>query len=168
MRSNDYYLRKMSGHDRTAVIDIFNFFIENGFAAYPEKKVSYDFFKFFQQMSKGLPAVVAVDRKNGDKVAGFGLMRPHSSLMAFSRTAELTYFISPEYAGTGIGRKMVDFFTREAKSLDVDCLLAGISSLNTDSIAFHEKMRFKRCGCLQRVGRKHGKDFDVIWMQKLL
>ena len=50
----------------------------------------------------------------------------------------------------------------------IDTLLADISSLNEPSIKFHEKLGFSHCGSFKRVGRKFGKDFDVVWMQKLL
>jgi len=50
----------------------------------------------------------------------------------------------------------------------VDCLLANISSHNEQSLDFHRKMGFQQCGRFRRVGKKFGKDFDVIWMQKLL
>ena len=33
----DYNLRKAEDRDRTAVADIFNYFVENSYAAYPDK-----------------------------------------------------------------------------------------------------------------------------------
>jgi phosphinothricin acetyltransferase len=49
--------------------------------------------------------------------------------------------------------------------MDVDTILAHTSSRNTASIRFHRKHGFRECGRLRRVGRKFGKDFDVIWVQ---
>ncbi|MFH2069267.1 MAG: N-acetyltransferase family protein [Candidatus Omnitrophota bacterium] len=168
MNKKNYEFRKLSKHYRKPVIDIFNYFIKNSFAAYPEKKVSYDFFNLFLQMAKGYPAVVVIDKNNRDKVVGFALMRAHSPMKTLARTAELTYFILPEHTGKGIGKKIIESFIRKARNQKIDSLLAGISSLNEHSINFHKKMGFKRCGRFCRVGCKLGKDFDVVWMQKLL
>ena len=74
----------------------------------------------------------------------------------------------PEFTWQGIGKKIMEFFIQEAKKINIATLLADISSLNKQSIKFHEKMGFAHCGRLRSVGRKFGKDFDVIWMQKLL
>ena len=37
----NYEFRKISEQHRKPVIDIFNYFVENGFAAYPEEKEPY-------------------------------------------------------------------------------------------------------------------------------
>ncbi|HQP12426.1 MAG TPA: hypothetical protein PK470_06655 [Candidatus Omnitrophota bacterium] len=37
-------LAPMSRDDRESVVDIFNYYVENSFSAYPEKKVPYEFF----------------------------------------------------------------------------------------------------------------------------
>jgi phosphinothricin acetyltransferase len=40
------------------VIDIFNTYIENSFAAYPEAKVRYDFYDRLLEITKGYPTLV--------------------------------------------------------------------------------------------------------------
>jgi L-amino acid N-acyltransferase YncA len=42
--------------DGNAIIDIFNYYVENSFAAYPEDPVPYAFFDFFVNMSEGYPS----------------------------------------------------------------------------------------------------------------
>ena len=42
------------------VIDIFNYYIENSFAAYFENKLPYQFFNKFVEMTKGYPAYVLI------------------------------------------------------------------------------------------------------------
>ena len=57
---------------------------------------------------------------------------------------------------------------QEAQKVEITTLLANISSLNKQSIAFHRKQGFKDCGRFERIGSKFGKDFDVVWMQKFI
>jgi len=159
-----YRIESLTEEDRGPVTDIFNYYIDNSFAAYPEEKVPPQFYDNLQKLCQGYPAV-AVKDDNG-AVAGFALMRPF--MMSLKRAADLTYFIVPEHTGKGIGAMILEYFSREAGRLGVDSFVAGISSLNEASLRFHEKMGFTRCGLFKRVGKKKGMDFDVIYMQKML
>jgi L-amino acid N-acyltransferase YncA len=160
----NYTLKSMTKEHRTPVIDIFNHFIENSYAAYMDKKVGYDFFNLFLGMSNGYPAVVA---KNGsDEIVGFALMHAYHPANAFERTAELTYFIHPDHTGKGIGKNFLDLFIKESRKRGIDSLVASISSLNEGSLKFHRKFGFEECGRFKNIGRKFGNDFDVVWMQK--
>jgi len=251
----DFIVRKAMESDRTAVIDIFNHFVENGFAAFPEKKIDYESFDKFKAMARGnsfyvievpelspvshvglneakshepelseakspeiiepsidaslsvdttaagvnvgigtelpaaslpmetappaeevaptaviperppLKAAVAVSEK---KVIGFALLKTHDPVPVFDRTAELSYFILPEYINKGFETLFLELLLADAKGLGIDSVLAGISSLNDASIKFHKKDGFTECGRFKRIGKKKGKDFDVVWMQKFV
>lgn len=50
----------------------------------------------------------------------------------------------------------------------VSSILAGISSRNDGSIAFHGSLGFRECGRFLAIGRKWGESFDVVWMQRML
>ena len=162
----DYTIAPVSKEDAEAVIGIFNYYVENSFAAFPEEPVPAQFFDLFVNMSAGYPFLVAKDGEG--KVLGFALLRPHNPMPVFSRTAEIACFISPEHIGKGIGSAMQDFLLHDARDRKISSILAGISSLNSASIAFHKKRGFQECGRFQKIGRKWGQDFDVVWMQKMI
>ncbi|HUI39564.1 MAG TPA: GNAT family N-acetyltransferase [Methanothrix sp.] len=159
-------LGKVSAEDGRRVIDIFNHYVENSFAAYPERKVPYEFFQTLLNLTEGYPFLVAKD-SNG-RVIGFGCLRPYSPLPTFSRAVEITNFISPEHTGEGIGQLMLDGLLEEARMMGIATILASISSLNSQSIAFHRKNGFVECGRFAGIGRKKGLKFDVVWMQKTI
>lgn len=162
----EYELTSISPEDREAVIDTFNYYIENTFAAYPETKVPYEFFDFFLQAVSGYPnAVVRDESKN---FLGFCMLRPHSPMPTFFGTAEISYFIKPEYTGKGIGSIMLEYLLSGAREKGLHCILASISSLNEGSIRFHSQHGFSECGRFREAGKKNGKFFDTVWMQKLL
>ncbi len=166
MGKTDYAFEKMSDSHRQAVIDIFNYFVRQSYAAYLENPVDYDFFDQFLKMSHGYPALVI--KNAAQQVMGFGFMRPHHFADSMKRAAEVTYFILPENTRMGLGSRMLVFFEDEAKKRGIDSLLANISSRNQESIEFHLKNGFRECGRFHKVGRKFGEDFDVVWMQKML
>ncbi len=161
-----YELERLTERHRKPVIDIFNFFVKNGFAAYPDTEVEYGFFDRVLEMTKGYPAFAAKD--TADRTVGFGLLRPFLFAATFKRTAEVTYFLLPDTTRQGLGTTILERLIGEAKTMGIDSILASISSRNVESIHFHLKRGFVECGRFEAVGRKFGQDFDVVWMQKRL
>ena len=102
------------------------------------------------------------------EVVGFGFLHAYHPAPTFRRTAELTYFLAPEHTRKGIGGMILDALVQQAHQQGIDRLLASISSLNPDSLAFHAKKGFAEVGRLKGIGRKFDRDFDVVYMQRIL
>ncbi len=162
----DLTFEPLSADARQAVIDILNFYIENSFAAYPEDMVPYEFFEVFLDMCRDHPSAIA---KNKDgEIVGFGMLRPFNTIPTFSQTAEITYFLKPEFTGRGVGTAILDFLTAGGREQGLTSILASVSSLNEGSIRFHLKNGFSECGRFKSVGLKNGTVFDVVYFQKTI
>jgi L-amino acid N-acyltransferase YncA len=164
--SSEFILCPITAPDGNAVIDIFNYYIENSSAAFPEHPVPYGFFGMFLEICKNYPSVVV--KKPDGTVAGFGMLRPHNPMPAFSHTAEITYFIRQELTGHGLGSRMLAYLEVGGRKKGITTILASISRLNEGSIRFHTKHGFSHCGRFEKVGMKKGVVFDTIWMQKFI
>jgi len=165
MAASSYAYEPMGEAHRNAVIDIYNHFIANSMAAYPEEPVPYTMYDRFLDMTRGYPAIVVKDATG--RVVGFAFLRPYLAIATFKRSAEITEFILPEYTGRGIGTELLDRLFNAARQMGIiKTVLASVSSENAQSLSFHRKRGFSECGRLRCVGRKHGRDFDVVWMQK--
>jgi L-amino acid N-acyltransferase YncA len=162
----DFTIRKVREDDREAVVNIFNYFVENSYAAYPDTKADSTLFDFLNSMAR--EGIFYVIQNPGDGIVGFGLLRHHQRSNTFDRAAELTYFILPDYSRHGLGTRLLQVLEKEAGKLGVQSLLANISSLNQQSLSFHNKQGFRQCGLFERIGSKYGKEFDVVWMQKFI
>ena len=161
----NYLIRKVKYRDAKAVVDIYNYFIKNSFAAYSDMEMSRDYFKRTIYSTKGYPFyIIEVDKK----VVGYGLARPYYYQDTFKRTAVLTYFILPDFTDKGLGTQLFEALIDDLKIMKVDNILVNISSRNEQSLHFHNKMGFVECGKFNKVGRKQNKDFDLIWMQKFI
>jgi len=156
----------MTEHDRESIMDIFNFYVENSYAAYPEQRLPYDFYDVFLSMCKGYPAVTV--RNGAGDVVGFGMLRPYHAMPAFSKTAEITYFIKPDCTGQRIGKRLLDHLEDEGRKKGLTSILASISSLNAGSLRFHVSNGFVECGRFKSIGQKRGEVFDVVYCQKML
>ncbi len=147
------------------VMEIFNYYVMNTFAAYPEKVMPQSYFKEFINMSKGYPAKVVI---SASKIIGFGFLRPYKPFSTFKTSAEITYFIHNKYRGQGIGSELLSILELEAKRIGVKNIFASIVSRNTSSIGFHEKNGFVRVATLPEIGEKFEKIFDIVWMKKTI
>jgi len=162
----EYKLSPIDGDDREAVIDIFNHYVDNSFAAYPETNLPYEAFDKLLDMSRGYPTIAA--RDEAGSVLGFGMLRPYSPIPAFAHTAEISYFVRPDCRGRGVGSAMLQYLLTQARQQGITSILAGISSRNEPSIAFHGKHGFQQVGRFREIGIKRDEVFDVVWMQKML
>ncbi len=157
------YFENLDASHRKEVMDIFNYYVENSFSAYPEKKLHYEFFNKFLEMTKGYPAYTI---KTNNKIVGFCFIRAYNPFPVFNETAEITYFIDKDFSGKGIGKLALAKLEEEAEKIGVKTILASITSENIDSLNFHKKHGFTECGKFTEAGRKFGKSFDIIWMVK--
>jgi len=161
MTTRSGILREVQDKDREKILQIFNHYATTGFAAYPEGPVSLQMFPLLRE---GAHSFCVVEGETG--IAGFGILKSFFPFPAFRHTGMVTYFVHPAYTGQGLGKKMLDRLTQDARTAGISTLLANISSKNEGSIRFHEKNGFTHAGRLHGVGIKFGELFDIIWMEK--
>ena len=159
-----YLVKPMEERHRRGVVDVFNYYVQNSFAAYPDATFGYEFFDTLLAMCQAHGALVA-ETANGE-VVGFALLKSYHPAPTFSHTAEVSYFISPAHTRKGLGKLLLDRIVDLAKSRGVNCLVASVSSRNQESLEFHHKRGFTECGHLRDVGVKFGQTFGVVWFQR--
>ncbi len=147
-----------------AVMEIFNYYVENSFAAYPEKRVPVQFFDLLIEKLGNYPAYAIVNPDEG--VVGFCSLKPYLPFSTFRETAEISYFIHPSEVGKGAGKQALELLVAKGSEMGVKQILANVSSLNEESLAFHSKNGFKECGRFKNIITKNGICFDIVWMQK--
>ena len=162
--STDLKFTPLSESDGDEVIRIFNYYIEHSDAAFFDDPVPLVFYGQIMTLVGDYPSVAVRDADT--TLVGFGMLRPHSPVPAFRHTAQIAYFVRPDRTGRGIGRKMLTYLEEEGRNAGISCILAEISSQNEGSIRFHLKNGFRECGRFVRVGKKGGRFFDTVWMQK--
>jgi L-amino acid N-acyltransferase YncA len=163
----NHRIRHAADKDRDELTDIFNHYIQKSHAAFFEKRVQPGFFKKLQEIVYG-NAFYVIENEDSRQVIGFGLLKQYHPSEVFSGVAEIGYFLKPEFTRRGLGTLMLQTLVADARKMKIKTLLASISSLNEESIHFHIKHGFFECGRFKDIGQKHGKSFDVVWMQKFI
>ena len=98
----EYIFETMNEVHRKSVIDIFNYFVENSFAAYPDSKFSYEAFGRFMNMSDGWPRVVVKTGKTKSSALVFSIHTfhtPHSNIRWRSPTLSFQSIHTRDWAG---------------------------------------------------------------------
>jgi phosphinothricin acetyltransferase len=126
----------------------------------------YDYFVQFLDIAKNYPAYAIL--KDDNTVIGFCMLSDYIAHNTFRTTASLTYFLSPEYTGKGIGSICFAKLEEEAKVRNITNLISDVSSENSGSINFHKKHGFTVIGELNGIASKFGRDFGLVLMHKKL
>lgn len=165
-----FTIREATSGDIQGMLEVFNYYVENSFAAYLETPVGPEFFQNFhdenkQNKKEQFPFYVI---ETNSRIIGIGALRPYFPFPNFFHTGVLSYFILPEYTRKGLGTKLLDILLQDAQKKKMKSLLANVSSKNEASLDFHLKNGFVECGRFKAVGTKFGEHFDVVWLQKFL
>ena len=146
---------------------IYNYYIENSYFNFEEKKITYN--KFVSQYKKinknKLPYLLALDNK---KVVGIAYLSSFREKSGYRFAFENTIYIDNDYKKKGIGTKLLSALISESKkNKNIKKIVAVIGSIDSiGSIRVHKKLGFKNCGKLKKIGFKKNKWIDCIIMQK--
>lgn len=87
---------------------------------------------------------------------------------AYDTTVETSIVCRPDALGMGLGTRLYQELFRQLAQQDVHRAVAGIAQPNEASNALHRKMGFRAIGTYSEVGRKFGKYWDVLWLEREL
>ena len=148
-------------------LKIYNYYIDNSFSNFEEKKVSLnDFTNNYKNISKKkLPYLAAMIDKN---LVGIAYLNKFRDKSGYRFAFENTIYVHNNYLKQGIGFKLLkQLITSSKKNKDIKKIVAVIGSIDSiGSIKVHKKLGFKNCGKLEKIGFKKNKWIDCIIMQK--
>ena len=87
---------------------------------------------------------------------------------AYDPSVEASIYLDPDWVGRGLGTRLYAALFEALAGEDVHRVLAGITLPNEASVALHRRLGFREVGVLEEVGRKHGRWWSVLWMQRAL
>ena len=94
-----------------------------------------------------------------------GSFRPKG---AYSTTVAVSIYCAPDAIGHGIGTTLYAALFDAIKDDDLHRAMAGITLPNDASVALHRRFGFTDIGVEHEVGRKFGRYWDVLLMERPL
>lgn len=101
-------------------------------------------------------------------LCGYCYLSQYNKRQAYDRTAEVSIYIDPAFAGRGIGKVTLARLESIAETVGIVVLLAIITGDNAHSIRTFEQAGYEKCAHLREVGEKFGRLLDVVIHQKIL
>jgi phosphinothricin acetyltransferase len=106
--------------------------------------------------------------EDGGRVVGFAGTGRFRNKAAYDTSAETTIYCAPEATGLGVGTALYMALLAALRGVDLNRLVAGITIPNDASVALHRRFGFRDIGVFTEVGRKFGRYWDVLWMERPL
>lgn len=159
-------LRRATLADLPAITDIYNEAVCATTATFDtEPKRAEDRVQWFNDHDENHPILVA---EIDGTVVGWSSLSRWSERRAYDLTAESSSYVSTQYRGKGIGRKLKEAMIEEARRLGMHTLIARIVEGNDESLHLNESLGFVHIGTMKEVGLKFGRFLDVHLFQKML
>lgn len=102
------------------------------------------------------------------RVVGYAGTHGFRAKRAYDTTVETSVYLAPDATGHGLGIALYERLFAALAGEDVHRAVAGITLPNEASLALHRRFGFRETGVLSEVGRKHGRYWDVLWLEKPL
>lgn len=154
-------IRKPVREDVPALLDIYNYEVENGVATLDiDKKTLPEWTEWYDNHNVGNHPLIVCEEKG--EIAGYATLSSYRQKQAYVSTVELSVYVSPFYRRMGVGTALMEEIIRIAKAdRSIHNVVSVITSGNEASVKLHEKFGFTFSGIIREVGVKFGKYVDI-------
>jgi phosphinothricin acetyltransferase len=104
----------------------------------------------------------------GDTAVGYATSSPFRPKAAYETSVETSVYCHPDFTGRGIGPMLYAALFEALRGEDLRRACAGITLPNDASVALHRRFGFREVGTHTEVGRKLGRYWDVLLMERPL
>jgi phosphinothricin acetyltransferase len=162
-------IRPAAPGDLAALTRIYNHYIERSPATFdlepysPEARAAW--LEGFAPRGRHRCFVAEADAAGCVGYASSGRFRPKA---AYDPCVETSVYLDAAWTGRGLGAELYAALFDALAGEDVHRAVAGITLPNPASVALHRRFGFREVGVFEEVGRKQGRWWSVLWMQKAL
>ncbi|MBO4400453.1 MAG: GNAT family N-acetyltransferase [Selenomonadaceae bacterium] len=166
-------IRMATIDDAEQILKIYAYYVENTAISFECAVPTLENFRGrIVATLKKYPYLVA---ERGGKILGYAYAHEFVGRAAYDWSAELTIYLDRNERQRGLGRRLYEALEENLREMGILNLYACIGwteredeFLNQNSAKFHEHLGFRRVGLFQNCGRKFGRWYDMIWMEKII
>jgi phosphinothricin acetyltransferase len=163
-----FHIRAATKSDLPRLTEIYNHYVINTPVTFDiepytiERRTAW----FEQFGSSGRYRLLVAENDSGILgYAGTTRFRPKA---AYDTTVETTIYCAPDSANKGAGSKLYAALFETLAGEDIHRIVAGYVLPNPASAALHSRFGFKPVGVFSENGRKFGRFWDVVWLERPL
>lgn len=161
----NYQVCKAQLKDLDKIVEIYNWAIINTTATFDTKiKSTEERRSWFDAHDEFFPLITI---QESNSICAWGSLTRWSDRAAYDICAEVSFYVSPEYHGQGIGSLILKELINLGKETGKLNLISRITSESSVSLHLHKKYGFQEIGIMKQCGKKFGKTLDVNLLQYL-
>lgn len=155
--------------DLEGIFEVYNHYVHRSPATFEVDPVRRaDRREWFREHSSSGRHRLWVATNLGDRVLGWATSSPFRPRAAYATTVETSVYCRPGFAGRGIGTRLYDALFASIQGEDIERAVAAVTLPNPASVRLHRRFGFRPVGTFHRVGRKFGRYWDVLWLERPL
>ena len=166
-------IRKAREEDATAMLAIYAPYVQKTAISFEyDVPTLEEFRQRIRRVTARYPWLVAED--NG-RVVGYAYASAFHERAAYQWAVETSIYIDQRERQKGIGRLLHDALETALKQQGILNLNACIAYTETEdehltlgSVYFHKRLGYQQVAHFHQCGKKFGRWYDVIWMEKLI
>ncbi len=122
---------------------------------------------------ENFPYLVVEDIES--RIVGYAYASKFHERAAYQWSAEMSIYLDKDSKRGGLGRMLYEELEKRLKDQGILNLYACIGYpdqedeyLTFDSVKFHEKMGYSLIGKFSKCGKKFGRWYNMVWMEKII
>lgn len=160
--------------DAEELLKIYDHYVRNTAISFEVTTPSvYEFQERMRSFMQHYPYIVIED--NG-RIEGYAYAHLFVGREAYDHSCETTIYLRHDSVKKGYGRKLYEALEDKLRDMGIINLYACIGEpvgeddeyLTRNSSEFHEHMGYRLVGEFRKCGRKFGRWYNMVWMEKLL
>jgi phosphinothricin acetyltransferase len=165
---SDVRVRPATPRDLARLCEVYNHYVAEGAITFDIEPFTPDERRSWYDAHTTGPGHRLLVAEDAGTVVGYAGTGPFRSKRAYDTTVETTIYVVPEALGHGIGRALYTALFEALTGEDVHRAVAGVTLPNPASLVLHERFGFREVGVFRENGRKHGRYWDVMWLERAL
>ena len=166
-------VRSARPDDAKEILEIYSYYVKNTAITFECTVPDEDGFR--RRIEKTLENYPYLVAEIDGKIKGYAYAGPFVGREAYSHSCELSIYVDCSSHRCGIGKILYSEIEKRLKEMGFLNLYACIASpnepdeyLTNNSESFHSHMGFARVGTFTDCGRKFGRWYNMIWMEKII
>lgn len=166
-------IRNAAPADAGRILEIYAYYVEHTAISFEYQVPTLTEFQArMKETMERYPYLVA---EADGKIQGYAYAHPFVGRAAYDWSCELTIYLDPSARRHGLGRKLYEGLEVRLKEMGIQNLYACIGVpeaedefLTNNSADFHRHMGFSEVGKFYKCGRKFGRWYHMVWMEKII